>query len=57
MDNIQKYERLISSLQKKLRKGQLSNKDSGYNEGIRCALSMIKAIYGDNTPNDNRSGG
>lgn len=39
------YEELKERLLNKRNKGNISNKEQGYNEGIECAVSMIREIY------------
>jgi len=39
------YLDLIEGLRKKLHKGRTTNREEAYDDGIRCAMSMIKASY------------
>lgn len=41
----QKYEEVQDRLRKKLKKWP-SRKESAYNDGILCAMSIIKDVYG-----------
>jgi hypothetical protein len=42
----EKYTKIQADLRKKLHKGQITKYEDGYNEGILCAMSKIKEIYG-----------
>ncbi len=43
--NVKEYTEIMSSLRKKLKKGQLSNRQSGYRDGITSAMSVVRSAY------------
>lgn len=42
---LNEYEELKQRLLAKRYKGQVSRREEGYNEGILCAVSMIREVY------------
>lgn len=42
---LQEYEEIKNSLLKKREKGNITNKEQGYNEGIETAVSKIREVY------------
>lgn len=42
---LNEYEELKERLLAKRHKGQVSKREEGYNEGIVCAVSMIREVY------------
>lgn len=39
------YKELKERLLQKRNKGNITNREQGYNEGIECAVSMIREVY------------
>ena len=44
---LQEYEEIKNSLLKKRKKGNITNKEQGYNEGIETAVSKIREYISD----------
>lgn len=42
---LQEYEEIKNSLFKKRKKGNITNKEQGYNEGIETAVSKVREVY------------
>lgn len=42
---LEEYEKLKTSLLSKRKKGNITNKESGYNEGLETAVSKIREVY------------
>lgn len=39
------YKELKERLLQKRKKGNITNREDGYNKGIECAVSMIREVY------------
>lgn len=39
------YTELKERLLQKRKKGNITNREAGYNDGIECAVSMIREVY------------
>lgn len=42
---LQEYEEIKNSLLKKRKRGNIINKEHGYNEGIETAVSKVREVY------------
>lgn len=51
--NNREYITIMESLKKKLHKGQLTNEQKGYNDGIKAAMSKVRQVHYNRTDEEN----